>query len=130
MNIKRGLKRLWLVGSVLLVIGVIGMTIDTFPERPKETNLGEINKRETSPYLTHNFRQIPSPRDELKQLRTMKREYEKGKKESLLIPLWGLGGLVFMWGLLYTGFWISSGFANDKKKDESRFHLKQQNNCL
>ena len=119
MNIKRGLKRLWFVGSVLLVIGVFGMTIDTFLERPKETNLGEIYKRETSPYLTHNFRQIPSPRDELKQLRTMKREYEKGKKESLLIPLWGLGFLIFMWGSLYTGIWISSCLSSDKKKEET-----------
>ena len=83
MNIKRGLKRLWVVGSVLLVIGVIGMTMDTFPERPKETKLGEIYKRETSPYLTHNFRQIPSPRDELKQLRAMKMEYEKDTASNL-----------------------------------------------
>ena len=119
MNIKRGLKRLWVVGSVLLVIGVIGMTMDTFPERPKEKKLGEIYKRETSPYLTHNFRQIPSPREELKQLRAMKREYEKDKKESLLIPLWGLGVLIFMWGSLYTGIWISSGLNKDKKKDEA-----------
>ena len=119
MNIKRGLKRLWVVVSVLLVIGVIGMTMETFPERPKETKLGETYKRETSPYLTHNFRQIPSPRDELKQLRAMKLEYEKDKKKSLLIPLWGLGILIFMWGSLYAGIWISSCLSSDKKKDET-----------
>jgi hypothetical protein len=49
----------------------------------------------------------------------MKREYEKDKKESLLIPLWGLGVLIFMWGSLYTGIWISSGLSSDKKKDET-----------
>jgi hypothetical protein len=119
MNIKRGLKRLWVVGSVLLVIGVISMTMDTFPERPKETKLGEMYKSETSPYLTHNFRQVPSPREKLKQLKLMKREYEKDKKESLLISLWGLGVLIFMWGSLYTGIWISSGLSSYKKKDET-----------
>ena len=93
--------------------------ITILPELPKETKLGEIYKRETSPYLTHNFRQIPSARDELNQLRAIKREYEKDKKESLLIPLWGLGVLIFMWGSLYTGIWISSGLSKDKKKDEA-----------
>jgi len=26
-------------------------------------------------------------------------------------------GLVLMWGLLYMGFWISSGFSGDDKKE-------------
>ena len=30
-----------------------------------------------------------------------------------------IGGLLVWWGLLYTGFWIVSGFTNDKKKDET-----------
>ena len=34
MNIKRGLKRIWVVGTVLWVVVVIGMTIEEFPEKP------------------------------------------------------------------------------------------------
>ena len=31
-----------------------------------------------------------------------------------------IGGLLVWWGLLYIGFWISSGFSgDDKKKDET-----------
>ena len=28
-------------------------------------------------------------------------------------------GLLVWWGLLYIGFWISSGLKGDKKKDET-----------
>jgi hypothetical protein len=35
MNIKRGLKRIWVMGSVVLVIVTIFSTIDEFPEKPK-----------------------------------------------------------------------------------------------
>ena len=34
MNIKRGLKRIWIVGSVLVVVLVTGLTIQEFPEKP------------------------------------------------------------------------------------------------
>ena len=30
-----------------------------------------------------------------------------------------IGGLLVWWGLLYIGFWISSGLKGDKKKDET-----------
>ena len=30
-----------------------------------------------------------------------------------------VGGLFVWWGLLYTGFWIVSGFSSDNKKDET-----------
>ena len=34
LNIKRGLKRIWIVGSVLVVVWVTGLTIQEFPEKP------------------------------------------------------------------------------------------------
>ena len=123
MNIKRGLKRLWVVGSVLLVIGVIGMTIDTFPERPKETKLGEIYKGELPPTGFIDGRYEKKIKEVLRKVRKrineVQKKFSKDQKETLLIPLWGLGVLIFMWGLLYTGFWVSSGFSSDKKKDET-----------
>ena len=110
MNIQRGLKRLWVVGSVLLVIGVIGLTIEQFPENPTDRFRD----------ITENVEGKEFTKEQKEVLRKVtKRLYEKKKKESLLIPLWGLGVLIFMWGSLYTGIWITSGFTNDKKKDET-----------
>ena len=67
MNIKRGLKRFWVVGTVLwlLLMGLI------FPEW-------------NNPFLYFYF-----------------------------------GVPIGFWVLLYIGFWVSSGFSNDKKKDET-----------
>jgi hypothetical protein len=43
--------------------------------------------------------------------------YSINQKEMLF--LMEVGGLLVWWRLLYTGFWIVSGFTNDKKKDET-----------
>ena len=67
MNIKRGLKRIWIVVSVLWVVA-LGFV--------KESNFDDV----------FHFYVI---------------------------------GLFVWWGLLYTGFWIVSGFSSDKKKDET-----------
>ena len=32
---------------------------------------------------------------------------------------WFFGVPLFFWFLLYMGFWVSSGFSSDKKKDET-----------
>ena len=119
MNIKRGLKRIWVVLSVLWSIGIIGMTISTFPEQPKQYDkdveeLFSIDK-------TEEDKQIDSILDELMKYEKERdlEKYEKKKEKSLLILLTGLGGLILMWGSLYTGIWISSGFSSDKKKDET-----------
>jgi hypothetical protein len=65
-NIKKGLKRIWVVGSVLWVVMWVGLIFD---------------------------------------------------KGSLFSGLgFMIGGLSVGWGLLYTGFWISSGFSGDDKK--------------
>ena len=138
MNIKRGLKRLWVVGCVLLVIGVIGMTISTFPEKPKETKRVEIKRGDF--YRDNNFSEkttlekndhltrqavetiLESSRKKKEELlrKARKRIYEEKKNKSLLSLLKGLGVLVFMWGLLYTGFWVGSGFSGDNKmKDDT-----------
>ena len=100
-------------------IGIIGMTISTFPEQPKQYDkdveeLFSIDK-------TEEDKQIDSILDELMKYEKERdlEKYEKKKKKSLLILLKGFGVLVFMWGLLYTGFWIGSGFSSDKKKDET-----------
>ena len=71
MNIKRGLKRIWIVVSVLWVVGIIVITIN-FVEHETQGNF----------YLV------------------------------------GVVGLFVWWGLLYVGFWISSGFSSAKKKDK------------
>jgi hypothetical protein len=133
MNIKRGLKRLWVVGSVLWIIGVIGVTIVTFPEQPKEKTelekekeqlIKELDERFIDKNKTEETKQYDkdvealfndTKLDELIELE----KYEKKKEKSLLILLTGLGGLILMWGSLYTGIWISSGFSSDKKKDET-----------
>lgn len=73
MNIKRGLKRFWIVVSVLWVVLISDMI-----SRPRSFSMTQ---------------------------------------ESVLSL--GVGGLLVWWGLLYTGFWISSGFSSDKKKDET-----------
>ena len=138
MNIKRGLKRLWVVGSVLWAIGVIGMTISTFPEKPKETKRVEIKRGDF--YRDNNFSEkttlekndhltrqavetiLESSRKKKEELlrKARKRIYEEKKNKSLLSLLKGLGVLVFMWGLLYTGFWVGSGFSGDNKmKDDT-----------
>jgi hypothetical protein len=110
MNIKRGMKRIWVVGSVLLVIGVVGLTIEEFPE--KTTRFIDITEsKDVKKKFTKKQKEVLNKVDQ--------RIYEEKIKETLKIPLWGLGGLVFMWGLLYTGFWITSGFTGDKKKDET-----------
>ena len=71
MNIKRGLERIWIVVSVLWVVGIILMGIYS------------------------------------------------DKQEQEMFYFYGVVSLFVWWGLLYTGFWISSGFSSDKKKDET-----------
>ncbi len=71
MNIKRGLERIWIVVSVLWVVGIIWMGISSI------------------------------------------------KQEQEMFYFYGVVILFVWWGLLYTGFWISSGFSSDKKKDET-----------
>jgi hypothetical protein len=75
MNIKLGLLRLWMVGTVLwfLFLFLLGLT-----------------------------------------------DYN-----SITLDIIQLGDFTFIfsvplgfWVFLYTGFWVSSGFTNDKKKDE------------
>jgi hypothetical protein len=85
----------------------IGMTISTFPEQPKEKT--ELEKGLT---LQEQLLKIKEEENQLEK-------YKEIRNNTLLLPLKGLGVLVFMWGLLYTGFWISSGFSSDKKKDET-----------
>jgi hypothetical protein len=72
MNIKRGLKRLWVVGSVLWVIVLCVLFYD---------------------------------------------KWNTGRMESFDFGL-VFGFPLFMWILLYMGFWVSSGFK-DKNKDET-----------
>jgi hypothetical protein len=73
MNIKRGLKRLWVVGTVLWVVGVCSLFYeDLIDVRFSLDILGPL----------------------------------------IWVPL-------FCWMLLYMGFWVSSGFSSDKKKDET-----------
>ena len=109
MNIKRGLKRIWIVGSVLWMVMIIGGTIYTFPEQPKQYDKD-----------VEEFFSIDKTEEEIRIEKRFELEiYEKKKKKSLLVVLYNLCGLVLMWGLLYTGFWISSGFSSDKKKDET-----------
>ena len=74
MNIKRGLKRIWVLGSVGLVI--YPFFFDKFP--------------------------FPIFKE--------------------LMGMWGILlyfpiSLMVWWGLLFLGFWISSGFSGDKKKE-------------
>ena len=75
MNIKRGLKRLWVVGTVVwgLFLCLSSWSQDSFI--PLELTFGEWSV-------------------------------------VLGVPL------VF-WILLYIGFWVGSGFSNNKKKDET-----------
>ena len=135
MNIKRGLKRLWIVGSILWAIGVIGMTISTFPEQPKQTKQEEIKgwwDKYFDEFLENNkddkdikdlihkreakLKNEKEKEEVLKKVR--KRVYEEKKNKALLLLLKGFGVLVFMWGLLYIGFWVGSGFiSGDKRKD-------------
>ncbi len=138
MNIKRGLKRLWVVGSVLWAIWVIGMTISTFPEKPKETKRVEakggdfyrdnnFSKKTTLEKNDHLTKQavetiLENSRKKKEEvlIKVRKRMYEEKKNESLLSLLKGLGVLVFMWSLLYIGFWVGSGFSDDdKRKDDT-----------
>jgi flagellar basal body-associated protein FliL len=110
-NIKRGLKRIWIVGSVVFVIFIVGLTIYTFPEQLEETKQVQVDDSLTNEELSkidEDLREFAKLVDEL--------DYEDKKKDSLLILLKGLGVLVFMWGLLYVGFWISSGFSSDDRK--------------
>ena len=76
MNIKRGLKRLWVVGTGLWFIGFSFFTY----ENNKYSGLYDFFGDYLIPLIT--------------------------------VPL------VF-WILLYSGFWIISGFSSDKKKDET-----------
>ena len=120
MNIKRGLKRLWVVGSVLVVFGVVGLTIEEFPEKPRylyEDKNPSKELLEEEKRLEYLLKKRYGEDYDLNKER--KKEYVKEIKETLKIPLWGLGGLVFMWVSLYTGIWITSGFSSDKKKDET-----------
>ena len=75
MNIQRGLKRLWVVGSVLWVL-LWGLIL---PER-------------NNPFLRFNI-------------------------DSMYLVF---GFPIGFWILLYMGFWVSSGFTNNKKKDETK----------
>jgi hypothetical protein len=111
---------LWVVGSVLLVIGVVFSTVDDFPEKPsylyedKNPSKELLEKEVRLEYLL----KLKYGKD-YDYNKEMKKEYEEKRNVVLLYLLWGLGGLVLMWVLLYTSFWISSGFSNDKKKDET-----------
>ena len=121
MNIKRGLKRIWVVGSVLWVFGVVGLTIDEFPKKPfylyEDKNPSKLSLSEMKELEYLSKQKYGKDYDYNKET---KKEYVKEIKETLKIPLWGLGGLVFMWVSLYTGIWIVSGFSsNNKKKDET-----------
>ena len=73
MNIKRGLKRIWIVVSVLWMVGMTVVMI------MQGDSINLIEK----------------------------------------MFLWEVVGLFVWWGLLYTGFWIVSGFSSDKNKDET-----------
>jgi hypothetical protein len=81
MNIKRGLKRIWIVVSVLWVVGGVSIML---------LRMGTIGSNDP---------------DRIKLF------------EGMLF--WQGGGLLVWWGLLYTVFWIVSGFTNDKKNDET-----------
>ena len=71
MNIKKGLKRLWVVGTVLWVL-LWGLIL---PERE-------------NPFLSFNL--------------------------QFMYIVFGVP--IGFWILLYMGFWVSSGFTNDKKR--------------
>jgi hypothetical protein len=117
MNIKRGLKRIWVVGSVVLVIVTVFSTIDEFPEKPNY--LYEDKNPSKEKLEIYKELEYLSKKEHGKDYDYNKETKKEYVKEILRIPLLGLGGLVFMWGLLYTGFWIFSGFSSDKKKDET-----------
>ena len=74
MNIKRGLIRLWVVGSVLWVLFICFLSYE-------DGGIGFIG---TPQFYFENLVSIP-----------------------------------FLWLFLYMGFWVSSGFSSDKKKDET-----------
>jgi hypothetical protein len=77
MNIKRSLKRLWVVGSFLWVLG-----------------------------LSLFFYRLD--------------DYHGYGKWSVGDDVFIVIGIpIVFWILLYIGFWVSSGFTNDKKKDET-----------
>ena len=39
-------------------------------------------------------------------------------QKNLFAVLIGIGGIIFWWVFIYTGFWIASGFRDKEKKDE------------
>jgi len=41
---------------------------------------------------------------------------DRQKEKSFITHQIGIGVLIILWGLLYTGFWISSGFSGDDEK--------------
>jgi len=120
LNIKRGLKRIWIVSSVLVVVWVTGLTIQEFPEKPVYLYEGKnISKERLKKMKRLEYLSKKKHGKDYDYNKEKKKKYEKKRNVTLSYSLWGLGVLIFMWGLLYTGFWISSGFSSDKKKDEN-----------
>jgi len=77
MNIKRGLIRLWVVGTILWY-----------------SIWGSLVLRD---YLDNQFNFYISTED----------------------YYFSIGIPIVFWILLYMGFWVSSGFSSNKKKDET-----------
>ncbi len=117
MNIKKGLKRVWIVVSVLWVISVIGFTVYSLPDEERHHLIKEI--------ITNQVNGLNASEEDKEKIRLLKElaeddeVHENDKNKSLLLLLYGLGALAVWWGLLYTGFWITSGFSGDEKKGET-----------
>ena len=106
-----------MVGSVLWTITIIGFTIYSFPEKIRDSE--PIQVQESFDDNDFSAKGLTSGLEQYfkeDERRAIINTYKKQKRESLLIPLYGLGVLIIWWGLLYTGFWISSGFSGDDKK--------------
>ena len=108
------------MGSVLVVVWVTGLTIQEFPEKPVYLYEGKnISKERLKKMKRLEYLSKKKHGKDYDYNKEKKKKYEKKRNVTLSYPLWGLGVLIFMWGLLYTGFWIVSGFTSDKKKDET-----------